>query len=117
MAAAALAWLETLTDEQRAVAVGPGPDADAERDAERRRWFYTPTDHGGLTLHAQRPAQQRRAMALLGAGTSRPGFVAVATGMGLENGPGHTEGFTAVFDRGGGRDPGPVHPRGFGGPG
>jgi hypothetical protein len=81
MAATALAWLDTLTDEQRAVAVGPGPDADAVRDAERRRWFYTPTDHGGLTLHAQRPAQQRRAMALLGAGTSRPGFVAVATVM------------------------------------
>jgi hypothetical protein len=116
MAATALAWLDTLTDEQRAVAVGPGPDADAERDAERRRWFYTPTDHGGLTLHAQRPAQQRRAMALLGAGTSRPGFVAVATVMGLENVLDHTEGFTAMFDRERGRDPGLYYLRVFGDP-
>jgi Protein of unknown function (DUF3500) len=116
MAATALAWLDTLTDEQRAVAVGPGPDADAERDAERRRWFYTPTDHGGLTLHAQRPAQQRRAMALLGAGTSRPGFVSVATVMGLENVLDHTEGFTAMFDRERGRDPGLYYLRVFGDP-
>jgi Protein of unknown function (DUF3500) len=116
MAATALAWLDTLTDEQRAVAVGPGPDADAERDAERRRWFYTPTDHGGLTLHAQRPAQQRRAMALLGAGTSRPGFVAIATVMGLENVLDHTEGFTAMFDRERGRDPGLYYLRVFGDP-
>jgi hypothetical protein len=45
-------------------------------------------------LHAQRPGQQRRAMALLGAGISRPGFVSVATVMGLENVLDHTEGFT-----------------------
>jgi len=51
MSAAALAWIETLTDEQRSVGVWAGPHPDAERDAERRRWFYTPTDHGGLTLH------------------------------------------------------------------
>ena len=98
------------------VAVGPGPDADGERDAERRRWFYTPTDHGGLTLNAQRPAQQRRAMALLGAGTSRPGFVAVATVMGLENVLDQTEGFTAMFDRERGRDPGLYYLRVFGDP-
>jgi hypothetical protein len=57
MSAAALAWLDTLTAEQHTVAVGVGPDTDAGRDAERRRWFYTPTDHGGLTVHQQRPAQ------------------------------------------------------------
>jgi hypothetical protein len=116
MAAAALAWLDTLTDEQRAVAVGAGPDAGAERDAERRRWFYTPTDHGGLTLHAQRPAQQRRAMALLATGTSRAGFVSVATVMGLENVLDHTESFTAMFDRERGRDPGLYYLRVFGDP-
>jgi hypothetical protein len=33
---------------QRAVAAGGAPSPDAER----RRWFYTPTDHGGLTLGA-----------------------------------------------------------------
>ena len=116
MSAAALAWLETLTDEQRAVAVGAGPDADAERDAERRRWFYTPTDHGGLTLHQQRPGPAAAAMALLGTGTSRAGYVSAATVMGLENVLDHTEGFTIMFDRERGRDPGLYYLRVFGDP-
>jgi hypothetical protein len=116
MSAAALAWLETLTEEQRSTAVGVGPDADAERDGERRRWFYTPTDHGGLTLHEQRPAQQRRAMALLGTGTSRAGFVSAATVMGLENVLDHTEDFTILFGRERGRDPGLYYLRVFGDP-
>ena len=38
------------------MAAGSAPSDDAS-DAERRRWFYTPTDHGGLTFHAQQPAQ------------------------------------------------------------
>ena len=50
MATAAAAWLDALDPAQRAVATGAAPSADAESDAERRRWFYTPTDHGGLTL-------------------------------------------------------------------
>ena len=116
MSTAALAWLDTLTGEQRAVAVGPGPDPDAERDAERRRWFYTPTDHGGLTVHAQRPAQQRLAMALLGTGTSEAGFVSAATVMGLENILDHTENFTTLFDQERGRDPGRYYLRVFGDP-
>ena len=116
MSAAALAWLETLSEEQRPTAVGAGPDPDAERDAERRRWFYTPTDHGGLTLHEQRPAQQRRAMALLGTGTSRAGYVSAATVMGLENVLDHTEDFTIMFDRERGRDPGLYYLRVFGDP-
>jgi hypothetical protein len=116
MSAAALAWLETLTDAQRSAAVGAGPDADADRDAERRRWFYTPTDHGGLTLHEQRPAQQRRVMALLGTGTSRAGYVSAATVMGLENILDHSEDFTIMFDRERGRDPGLYYLRVFGDP-
>ncbi len=51
-------------------------------EAERRRWFYTPTDHDGLTLHQQRPAQQRAAMTLVAAGLSLAGYVTVATIMG-----------------------------------
>jgi hypothetical protein len=116
MSAAALAWLETLTEDQRSVALGAGPDADPDRDAERRRWFYTPTDHGGLTLHEQRPAQQRRAMALLGTGTSRAGYVSAATVMGLENVLDHTENFTIMFGRERGRDPGLYYLRVFGDP-
>src|SRR3984885_1550317 len=61
MAAAAATWLDALDPAQRAVAAGGAPSPDAGPDAERRRWFYTPTDHGGLTLGAQRPGQQRLA--------------------------------------------------------
>jgi hypothetical protein len=116
MTAATLAWLDTLTGEQRAAAVGVGPDGDAGRDAERRRWFYTPTDHGGLTLHVQRPAQQRLAMAMLATGTSRAAYVTMATIIGLENVLDHTEGFTVMFDRERGRDPGLYYLRVFGDP-
>ena len=116
MAAAARAWLDSLDAAQRAVAVGAVPADDAS-DAERRRWFYTPTDHGGLTVHAQRPAQQRAAMQLVATGLSTPGYVTVATTMGLENVLDHAEGFVTVFDRERGRDPGLYYLRVFGEPG
>jgi Protein of unknown function (DUF3500) len=116
MADAARAWLDSLNAEQRSVAAGatPGPDAS---DAERRRWFYTPTDHGGLTVHAQRPGQQRLGMALVATGLSTAGYVTVATVMGLENVLDHTEGFRTIFDRERGRDPGLYYLRVFGEPG
>jgi Protein of unknown function (DUF3500) len=116
MAEAAQAWLERLDDEQRPTAQWAGP-ADAAAEAERRRWFYTPTDHGGLTLHQQRPAQQRAAMTLVAAGLSAAGYVTVATIMGLENVLDQVEGFTARFDRERGRDPGLYYLRVFGTPG
>ena len=116
MAAAARAWLDTLDAAQRAVAVGAVPADDAS-DTERRRWFYTPTDHGGLTMHAQRPAQQRAAMQLVGSGLSTPGYVTVATTMSLENVLDHAEGFVTLFDRERGRDPGLYYLRVFGEPG
>ena len=116
MAEAALSWLDSLSPDQRAVAVGAVPADDAS-DAERRRWFYTPTDHGGLTVHAQRPAQQRAAMRLVASGLSAAGYVTVATTMGLENILDHTEGFVTRFDRERGRDPGLYYLRVFGEPG
>ena len=116
MAEAAAAWLSSLDPEQRAVAVGAVPAADASDD-ERRRWFYTPTDHGGLTVHAQRPAQQRAAMRLIATGLSTAGYVTVATTMGLENVLDHAEGFVVRFDRERGRDPGLYYLRVFGEPG
>ena len=84
MAEAATAWLDTLNSEQRPIGQGAVP-ADDPRDNERRRWFYTPTDHGGLTIHQQRPAQQRAAMRLVSTGLSPAAYVTVATIMGLEN--------------------------------
>jgi Protein of unknown function (DUF3500) len=117
MAEAAQAWLETLDHQQRAIGQGAVPSDAEETDAERRRWFYTPTDHGGLTMHQQRPAQQRAAMRLVATGLSTPGYGTVATVMGLENVLDHTEGFVARFDRERGRDPGMYYLRVFGDPG
>jgi len=116
MADAAAAWVHTLDPEQRAIAVGVTPSDDAT-DAERRRWFYTPTEHGGLTFHEQGPAQQRAAMRLVSTGLSTPAYVTVATIIGLENVLDHAEGFTVLFDRERGRDPGLYYLRIFGEPG
>lgn len=117
MAEAARAWLDTLDPGQRATAVGHAPAADGETDAERRRWFYTPTDHGGLTFHDQLPPQQRAAMKLVASGLSRAAYVTAATVMGLENVLDHTEGFVTMFDRTRGRDPSMYYLRVFGDPG
>lgn len=117
MAEAASSWLGLLSAEQRAVAHHPAPSYDATSDAERRRWFYTPTDHGGLSVHEQRPAQQRAAMGLVATGLSLAGYVTVATTMGLENVLDRVEGFGARFDRERGRDPGLYYLRVFGEPG
>lgn len=116
MAEAARAWLETLDAEQRGIGQGAAP-ADAASDNERRRWFYTPTDHGGLTIHQQRPAQQRAAMRLVSTGLSPAAYVTVATIIGLENVLDYIEGFKASFNRDRGRDPGMYYLRVFGEPG
>ena len=99
------------TPQQRELAAWPFPSDD-----ERRRWFYTPTDHGGLPLSAMRPAQQRLAFRLVAAGLSRPGYVTVATIIGLENVLDELEGWTAQFERERGRDPGLYYLRVFGEP-
>ncbi|HEY2687672.1 MAG TPA: DUF3500 domain-containing protein [Streptosporangiaceae bacterium] len=117
MATAAAAWLGTLGPAQRAVATGSAPSPDAESDADRRRWFYTPTDHGGLTLADQRPAQQRRAHQLVASGLSTAGYVTVATIIGLDNVLDHVEGWSVDWGRERGRDPGLYYLRVFGEPG
>ncbi|MHA6625580.1 DUF3500 domain-containing protein [Pseudonocardia sichuanensis] len=117
MAEAAGAWLESLDAQQRAVAHGAPPGADPDAEAERTRWFYTPTDHGGLTLHEQRPAQQQLLMRLVATGLSEAAFTTVATVLGLENVLDRAEGFRAGFGRERGRDPGMYYLRVFGEPG
>ena len=117
MAAAAAAWLDALDPAQRAVATGGAPGPDAEPDAERRRWFYTPTDHGGLTLGAQRPGQQRLAHQLVASGLSTAGYVTVATIIGLDNVLDQVEGWSVDWGRERGRDPGLYYLRVFGEPG
>src|SRR5215212_11265118 len=116
MTEAARAWLDTLDAEQRTIGQGAVP-ADDREDNERRRWFYTPTDHGGVTIHQQRPAQQRAGMRLISTGLSHAAYVTVATIIGLENVLDYEEGFKASFNRERGRDPGLYYLRVFGEPG
>ena len=70
MTEAARTWLDTLDAEQRKIGQGSVP-ADDPSDNERRRWLYTPTDHGGLTIHQQRAAQHRAALRLVSTGLSQ----------------------------------------------
>ena len=116
MAAGAQAWLDALDADQRGLAHWPGPDDEAG-EAERLRWFYTPTDHGGLPLGQQRPAQQSLAMQLVATGLSTAGYVTVATVMGWENVLDHLEGWSVDWGRERGRDPGLYYLRVFGHPG
>ena len=101
MADAADSWLRSLSADQRDVAQYPGPDHD---DPERTRWFYTPTDHGGLTLNEQRPGQQQLAMRLLSAGLSLEGYALAAIVMSLENIQDRLESWTRDWGRERGRD-------------
>ncbi|KIH99579.1 hypothetical protein LP52_06805 [Streptomonospora alba] len=117
MAEAAQAWLDSLDADQRAVAVGPRPGADGAVEAERTTWFYTPTDHGGLTFHQQRPAQHRLVMRLVASGLSEAGYTTVATVLGLENVLDRTEGFSVNWGRERTRDPSMYYLRVFGEPG
>ena len=94
MAGAAEALLDSLDQHQLDAAAWRFPS-----DEERHRWFYTPTDHGGLPLSAMRPAQQRRTMQLVASGLSTAGFVTVSTIIGLENVLDHLEDWTVSWER------------------
>jgi hypothetical protein len=108
-------WLESLRPEQRPAANLRGP-GDPESDRERVRWFYTPTDHGGLPLGQQTPRQQQLAMRLVASGLSEAGYNAVAVVMGMENVLDRYEGWRADWGRERGRDPGLYWLRVFGSP-
>jgi len=112
MTDAATAWLDSLDADQRRTALFPFPS-----DEERRLWFYTPTDHGGLTLAAMSPSQEGLAMQLLASAMSAAGYATVATIIGLENILDRTEGFRMrVGDRERTRHPGMYFVRVFGTP-
>lgn len=115
MAEAAQEWIATLDDTQLAEGVWHWPGSPAAEE-ERVRWYYTPTDHGGLTLHGMAPHQQRAAMRLLSTGLSEAGYVTASTIMGLENVLDRTENFATGFARDRGRDPGMYYLRVFGEP-
>jgi hypothetical protein len=69
MAAAARQWLDALDDGQRSQACFPFPN-----DEERTRWFYTPTDHGGMLLRDCHSGQRQAALQLLATGVSPAGY-------------------------------------------
>jgi hypothetical protein len=103
--------IASLDDAQRKQALWPFP-----ANEERRLWFYTPTDHGGLTMAAMTPPQHRMVFRLLASGLSTPGYVTASTIIGLENVLDQLEGFTASFERPRGRDPLMYYVRFFGTP-
>jgi Protein of unknown function (DUF3500) len=111
MAEAAAAFIESLDEEQRPLASWPFPAGE-----ERLRWYYTPTDHGGLPLSGMRPSQQQLAFRLLATGLSRPAYVTACTIVGLENVLDELEGWTMGWERERGRDPGLYYVRVFGDP-
>jgi hypothetical protein len=118
MSDAAARWLASLDDKQRPRATFPAPSpANGTAPAERTTWFYTPTDHGGLPLGEQRPAQQGLAMRLVASGLSMAGYATVAVVIGLENVLDRVEGWTRDWGRERGRDPGLYYLAVFGEPG
>ena len=100
MAEAAAMLIELWDPGQRRIACRPFPD-----EAERRLWFYTPTDHGGLPLAAMGASQRRNVHRLVASGLSTPGYVTVAVIMGLDDILDQLEGWSVDFGRERGRDP------------
>jgi len=112
MATAAAALTRSFDRAQHGVACRSFPD-----DAERRLWYYTPTDHGGLPLSDMNSVQQRLVHRLLATGLSRAGYNTVAAIIGLDNVLDRLENFTVDFARPRGRDPQLYYVTIFGEPG
>lgn len=96
---------------------GLSPIDDDAVEAERLRWFYTPTDHGGVALRDLSPHQQSLTMQLLASGMTRPAYVTACAVLGLENVLDELEGWAVDWGRERGRDPGLYWVRIFGRPG
>ncbi|MEX2445947.1 MAG: DUF3500 domain-containing protein [Dehalococcoidia bacterium] len=92
MTEAAVRLLDSLDDDQRALAQRPLEDRE-----DRETWFYTPTDHGGLTFHQMSPKQQEHTHRLVATGYSRGGYVTAATIIGLDNVLAAHEDFLDIF--------------------
>jgi len=99
MTAAASQLLAALNPDERAAVWWPIDDP------ERRRWFYTPTDHGGLSLAEMTSAQHRLVWRLLATGLSEGGYVTASAIVGHENVLDYVENFSVDYRRERGRDP------------
>lgn len=80
MAEAASRFLAALSAEQRTKVRFPFSEEE-----ERRRWYYTPGERGGLPLGEMTAVQQQMAHRLVASGLSAAGYVTASTLMGLEN--------------------------------
>jgi len=100
MATAAIALRMSFDKEQRKAACKAFTNA-----GERRLWYFTPTDHGGLALADMSTTQHRIVHRLVATGLSPEGYNTVAAIMGLENILDRLEGFKVDFGRQRGRDP------------
>jgi hypothetical protein len=112
MAELAIDFLSSLDTAQEKLAAWPFPS-----DGERERWFYTPTDHGGVTLGSLTSPQERKALRFVASGLSVAGYVTLATIIGLDNILDQVEGWKINWGRDRGRDPGLYYLRVFGTPG
>jgi hypothetical protein len=115
MARLATGFLDSLAPQMHTRALW-APFDDSRVEAERIRWFYTPTDHGGVALRELSPRQQSLAMQLLASGLTRPAYVTACAVLGLENVLDEREGWTVDWGRERGRDPGLYWVRVFGHP-
>ncbi|MGI9422047.1 MAG: DUF3500 domain-containing protein [Hyphomicrobiaceae bacterium] len=100
MATAAAALILSFEPAQRTIACRSFPDDD-----ERRQWFFTPTDHGGLPLSDMNSVQHRLVHQLVATGLSEAGYNTAAAIIGLDNILDRLENFTVDFGRPRGRDP------------
>ena len=80
MAEAAGLLLTSLSDDLRGRVSFPFDDED-----ERRSWYYTPNERGGVPLVEMGPLQQQAAQRLVASGLSQSGYATASTIMGLEN--------------------------------
>ena len=92
--------LAALDADQRAVAFFPFPD-----DEERRRFYWVPTDHGGLSLRACSDVARALVMRLVASGLSPAGFNTAAVIISLQHVLSRVEGWLATEDGRQLRDP------------
>ena len=93
MAEAAGLLLSSLSDDLRERVRYPFADED-----QRRLWYYTPNERGGVPLSEMGPRQQQATHRLVASGLSQSGYATASTIMGLENTLDWREGWPAVAD-------------------
>ena len=100
MAEVASQVVAVLDDAQRAVACYPFPN-----DEERRRFYWTPTDHGGIALHACGDDARALIMQLVASGLSPAGFNTLVTIISLQHVLARNEGWQTRKDGRPNREP------------